>query len=169
MSHHFIGKLCQYKSEHKEKVLFTYSLSEEELAEIKYTINIWNDQKSINSYTNIPTWYYSKYIKNQKTTDPDPTTYHTPYVIKLYDDPSYMFEPEKIKIKSFLIVDSKTFSVKIGNIVAGQRTFLKVLFTTSDMASFCWVDQEWIELYSIKETYVEQLKAKMLNKLRQNT
>ena len=46
---------------------------------------------------------------------------------------------------------------------------LKTLFVSDDNAQTYWLDEKWIEPYAHAETYMDDLKARMLNKLRQNT
>lgn len=83
--HPLIGKLCQYKSEHRDKVLFTFKVSVEEMKEIKFSMLIWDDNENISANTMIPSWYYQKYIeyrRHKQDICPDPLTYHTPYALK---------------------------------------------------------------------------------------
>mgnify|MGYP006282118607 CR=1 FL=1 len=171
--HPFIGKLCQYKSEHRNKVLFTYKVSEDEMKEIKYSLLIWDERDRVSANTMIPTWYYQKYIvagRHDQGPCPDPDSYHTPYAIKYsISNGSWVFNYAEEKVETFLIIDSKKFVAKIGNIVAGERTLLKALFSDEDDSKTFWLDEKWIEPFSSKETYMEVLKARMLNKLRQNT
>jgi len=168
-NHPLVGKLCQYKSEHRDKVLFTYTLTEQEQGEVAYSLMMWENTKKITSNTCIPSWVYMKYKdKYGDMNCPDPTQYHTPYII-LPTTLTNIFNPENTKIKHFLIVDSKTFIVKIGNIVAGKRTILKSLSVSDDIVKTYWIDEKWVEPYAHAETYLDDLKARMLNKLRQNT
>jgi hypothetical protein len=168
--HPLIGKLCQYKSEHRDKVLFTFSVSEEELKEIKFSMLIWDDSERITANTMIPSWYYQKYIeyrRHKQEICPDPTTYHTPYAVK----PHIPFDANEkdAEIKNFLVIDIKRFITKIGKIVAGERVMLKILYANEDGSNTFWVDEKWIEPSGFKGTYLEDLKSRMLNKLRQNT
>jgi hypothetical protein len=171
--HHLIGKLCQYKSDHRDKVLFTYKVSEEEKKEIEYSLLFWDGASGITANTLIPVWHYHKYMEYRRHNQeacPDPTTYHTPYVVRI-PTPTIAWNPNNssAKIQNFLVVDAKVFVAKIGNVIASQRTVLKALFTSEDSGEMFWVDEKWIEPYSAKETYLEDLKGKLLNKLRQNT
>ena len=52
---------------------------------------------------------------------------------------------------------------------AGRRTIFKSLSITDDIAKTYWIDEKWVEPYAHAETYMDDLKARMLNKLRQNT
>ena len=168
-NHPLIGKLCQYRSEHRDKVLFTYQLTEQELGEVAYSLMMWENTKKITSNTCIPSWFYMKYRERYgDLTCEDPYDYHTPYAV-LPTILTEVFNPETVKIKHFIIVDSKTFITKIGKIVAGKRTVLKALSVSDDIAKTYWIDEKWIEPYSHTETYMDDLKARMLNKLRQNT
>lgn len=167
--HPLIGKLCQYKSEHRDKVLFTHNIAEKDIYEILYMYRVWDHAKKLTGSTMIPSWFYMKYKEEYgDVCSEEPREYHTPYAILPQTLPS-IFNPEAVKIKSFLIVDSKSFISKIGKIVAGQRTILKVLYPGEDIVYTYWMDQDWIEPYSHTETYMDQLKARMLNKMRQNT
>jgi hypothetical protein len=168
-NHPIVGKLCQYKSEHRDKVLFTYALTEQEQGEVSYSLMTWENTKKITGNTCIPSWMYMKYKEKYGDINcPDPTQYHVPYVV-LPTTLTEIWNPEATKIKHFLIVDSKTFIAKIGNVVAGRRTILKSLSITDDIAKTYWIDEKWIEPYAHAETYMDDLKARMLNKLRQNT
>lgn len=167
--HPLIGKLCQYKSDHRDKVLFTYKLTQQDMGEITYSLMMWDNVKKITGSTCIPSWFYMKYRENHgDITCEEPTEYHTPYVI-IPQVTTKVFNPELVKIKHFFVVDGKTFISKIGNIVAAQRTVLKVLYPCEDIVKTYWMDQDWIEPYSNIETYMDDLKARMLNKIRQNT
>lgn len=158
--HHQIGKLCQYKSEHKDKVLFTYPLSDEDKHAIEYTCFVFGEARhQINAATCIPPWYYNKL---GETIVPDPITYQTPYFI------NYRLRMHD-KIHSFLIIDSLTFGVKIGTTTVSKRTFLKAFFSDTETGSFNWLDADWVEPYIGKETYLEHLKTQLLIKMRQNT
>lgn len=167
--HPLIGKLCQYKSEHRDKVLFTYNLTQQDLGEITYSLMMWDNTKKLTGSTMIPSWFYMKYREQHgDVCSEEPMDYHTPYAILPQTLPS-IFNPEAVKIKHFLVVDSKSFISKIGKIVAGQRTVLKVLYPCEDIVKTYWIDQNWIEPYSHSETYMDDLKVRMLNKIRQNT
>ena len=169
MAHDLIGKLCQYKSEHRDKVLFTYNLSEKDLAEVRYSIHIWDDEKAITGNTAIPSWYYVRFMGRKGNKGcPDPYTFNTPYAC-LPNTLSNIFTPGADKVHHFLVIDSKMFINKIGKIEAGKRIMLKTLFVSDDNAQTYWLDEKWVEPYAHAETYMDDLKARMLNKLRQNT
>ena len=51
VKHSLIGKLCQYKSDHRDKVLFAYHVSEEEKKEIEYSLLIWDGATGITANT----------------------------------------------------------------------------------------------------------------------
>lgn len=164
-NHPLIGKLCQYRSEHRDKILFTYKLTKQEVSEVCY----WDNTCKLTSNTCIPSWFCVKYEERYGDLNyEEPKDYHTPYAV-LPTTLTEVFKPEAIKIKHFLVVDSKTFTVKINKIIAGKRTVLKALSVTDDVAKTYWIDEKWIEPYSNSETYMDDLKARMLNKLRQNT
>ncbi|NBP57678.1 hypothetical protein EBU71_14315 [bacterium] len=167
VKHSLVGKLCQYQRIHLDKRLFTYQLNEQQKAELEYTLQLWHDNSNISSKTLIPSWFYHKFVKN--ITCPDPISYHTPYIISPSDNAIQTFNPELIiKIKTLLIIDHKAFDAKINGITVFTRNMLKVLDGENDIDNTYWVDEEWIEPYCCKETYIDDLKAKMLNKLRQN-
>lgn len=169
MAHDLIGKLCQYKSEHRDKVLFTYNLSEKDLAEVRYSIHIWDNEKAITSNTAIPSWYYLKFMGGKGSPPcPDPYTFNTPYAC-LPNTSANIFTPGADRVRHFLVIDSKTFVSKIGKIEVAKRTMLKTLFVSDDNAQTYWLDEKWIAPYAHAETYLDDLKARMLNKLRQNT
>lgn len=165
--HTLVGKLCQYRSEHRDKLLFTYDLTEQEKMEVAYSFRFFEDNINISSKTLIPTWFHLRYMEKFKIIDwPEPKTYHTPYFMTSLSNIRNVDTDSKIK--TFLIIDSKTFHAGINGIRLYTRTLLKALLINNDVANTYWIDEEWIEPYGGCETYVEELKMKMLNKLRQN-
>jgi hypothetical protein len=160
--HTLIGKLCQYKALHRDKVLFTFPIPENDIPRLEYSLQLWNPTDKITSNSLIPTWYYIASYKGIPF--PKPSTYNTPYTCIPYKENQYIFETSE-KVINFLVVDSCSFSIKIRNLIIGKRTFLKALVADQEQGMFYWLDSEWIEPYEGLETYMDVLKARMLDKL----
>lgn len=160
--HSLIGKLCQYQRNHRNKLLFTHEITEQQKAEITYSF--LHENSTISARTYVPTWFYFRYHKCDNLDWPEPKNYHVPYI-----QPDNEFgDEESDKIKTFLVIDTKKFNAKINGFQLFTRTVYKILMVVNDITKVCWVDEEWIEPYAGCETYIDDLKAKMLNKLRQN-
>lgn len=160
--HHLIGKLCQYKSEHRNKVLFTFDISKDDIHKLEFHLQLWQPQDRITSKTMIPTWYYNSSFKGQPA--PKPSTYHTPYFYLTNIDNNF-FNNTPESIQNFLIVDSCTLALKFRNKTINHRVFLKALLIDGEDSAFHWLDADWVEPYTGRETYMDDLKAKLLAKL----
>lgn len=145
-----IGKLCQYKSIHHNKVLFTFPVD----------ANIRTVPGTVTMDTEIPFWLWKKFFHSKSF--PRPTNYNTAFMF-LNNNGSYLISDEKIQ--SFLVVDSCKFSIKVRNRTIKTRTFLKTLMNNDDQGLICWVDMDWIETYEGYKTYTELIKARLRNKL----